>query len=250
MDLKNQYQQDFLWVTYFGVTKSEVKNDVETRISRCAERAYLDLNRTIRYRLSTTALNEMKKAGEGSDAEAFEDEKEKFRQAVREHLIKKIKVLLGKQDIERDWFDEKWHKPTCQRIMRLANDEDGLIKEGEHFTFGQAQKWVNMTLKNLLVMGIDDLRAIVPVMHVPLDSYIIKAASVKPKERIHESFDVKGLGVKRLSGTWSGLNNPKEYIEYQKRIRNMLGNGKYPIYWEGPAWIAQAKVEAEKNLSD
>lgn len=246
MDSKEQYQQDFLWATYFGVTREEVADNKEERISRCIDRAYLDLNRTIKYRLSSSTLDEMKKAGKKSEAEAFEAYKDKFREDVRGYLTTEIKCLIEKENVEKKWFDDEWHKPVCQRIAELANTRRGLIKEGNNFTFGQAQKWVNMTLKNLLVMGIDDMNATAPVMHVPLDSYIIEAAHVELGKKIHESFDVEGLGIPKLAETWSGLDDPIEYIEYQNMIRRSLGKNKYPIYWEGPAWIAQAKVEAEK----
>lgn len=246
MNSKEQYQQDFLWATYFGVTREEVANNDEERISRCIDRAYLDLNRTIKYRLSSSTLDEMKKAGKKSEAEAFEKDKMVFREDARNYLTAKIKSLLEMQSVEEDWFDDKWHKPVCQRIAELANTKRGLIKEGKNFTFGQAQKWVNMTLKNLLVMGIDKMNATVPVMHVPLDSYIIEAAHVPLGEKIHEPFDVEGLGIPKLAETWSGLDDSEKYIEYQKEIRKKLGENKYPIYWEGPAWIAQAKVKAEK----
>ena len=50
------------------------------------------------------------------------------------------------------------------------------------FTYGQAQKLVNMMLKYLYIYyqceGWDDLEKLRSFFHVPIDSYVLKAAFV------------------------------------------------------------------------
>ena len=99
-----------------------------------------------------------------------------FRDKVREYLGRQSESFFSKQVITEDWFDG-WHKLTCEKIQELANnDHPGLLKSGKSFTFGQSQKWVNMTLKYLLVMNVEGIERIAGFLHVPIDSYILKTA--------------------------------------------------------------------------
>lgn len=243
---QQDFQQDFLWFTYFGITKTEAAKD-ETReaaMRRCIERAYLDLSRTLNYTKSTTWLD-------GKEGKAWELRekyiclKRQFKQNVIQNLSAQIKELLVSAGAD---FDE-WHEKACDGICELAGTSDcgvDLFENGrESFTYGQAQKWVNMTLKNMLIMGLWEMEEVKKNMHIPLDSYIFKAAAVNNGESIHDGDEVKGLGVLNSLGKWSKITNYKEYRAYQKRIRDAVEKTdyKFPIDWEGPAWIAQAKEE-------
>lgn len=61
MEPLEQYQQDFLWAAYFGITGTEAIREPNKCVDKCIDCAYLDLNRTIHYRLSTAKLAEKKK---------------------------------------------------------------------------------------------------------------------------------------------------------------------------------------------
>lgn len=250
MDWQSDYQLDFFFTAYFGCTRAEVEKDRDLGIRRCVDRAYMDLNRTIKYRISTSKLDEMKRRGapekDRKDAQSFMDAKTGFRNAVRGYLVERINVLLKRDDVEEDWFDEDWHEPTCEEVMRIAKVASGdLLREGKPFTVGQAQKWVNMTLKYLIVMGIADC-GIAPVLHVPIDSYILEAASRTKGERIYEPLDARGLGIKAPVSEWSKLDEYEVYLDYQKDIRTAVQEVGHSdaISWEGAAWIAQLKAKS------
>lgn len=48
--------------------------------------------------------------------------------------------------------------------------------EGIEFYIGQAQKWVNMTLKYLYVLVPDVVEPFYNLLHIPLDNYIMDIA--------------------------------------------------------------------------
>ena len=240
-----QYREDFLWVAYFGITQTEATRDPELCIAKCIDRAYLDLNRTIHYRISVTKLSEMKKKSSDSkdkeDARAFEEQKKEFRDDVRTYLKGQIDQLLPMQSISKDWFDEKWHKATCEHIMKLANGCNSLELLDEPFSFGQAQKWVNMTLKYMLIMGLwPQMKDIVNYLHVPIDNYILRAAldELGMSGRVKRGGDQFYIFADGNKYPWSGIPEYRIYIDFQKALREAVGSGRLPIEWEGAAWIA------------
>jgi hypothetical protein len=75
------------------------------------------------------------------------------------------------------------------------------------FYVGQAQKWLNMTLKYIYVMGderVPSYDRFYGFGHVPIDNVIIgRFQEYKP----------------RRLGAWSRLNDYEEYLGYQQWIR-------------------------------
>lgn len=150
---------------------------------------------------------------------------------------------------DQEAFDT-WHKKKCNIIIDLIKTEksekyDYEIVKG--FTYGQAQKWLNMTLKylwlfNLLPAGLDE-----KLLHVPVDSYIIDAVKAEP------SSDIKyGLGQKCNIPSWSKWADPDKYKEYQNNIKTQVEQQfkeefTSPIEWEGKAWIEQAEKRNKKE---
>ena len=240
-------QDDFLWFSYFGITKDEAGRDRDLRISRCINRAYLDLSRTVRYSISTTDLEKMKSSKSEEDRDqalSFGKRKQRFLDEVKKDLSTKIYDLLVAnpanpaeyfEGIDRDG-SKSWHKAACDAIRDKANSPEGnllLLKPDHQFTYGQAQKWVNMSLKYLYMMGFDDMSHIERVIHVPVDSLIIDAAN--------------DLGVRWPSTSWSKLDNYPEYLTFQKKLRKIIqGSTERPLVWENHAWIEQARRRAEK----
>ena len=144
-------------------------------------------------------------------------------------------LLAHFEGIDRDG-SKSWHKAACDAIRDKANSPEGnllLLKPDHQFTYGQAQKWVNMSLKYLYMMGFDDMSHVEQVIHVPVDSLIIDAAN--------------DLGVRWPSTSWSKLDNYPEYLTFQKKLRKIIqGSTERPLVWENHAWIEQARRRAEK----
>ena len=240
----NKYREDFLWFSYFGVTKDDVKDNNERAIMACAERAYLDLSRTIKYTYSTSEIEAGKKSvdeNERNEMKAYSKWKESYKAYINRKITDEVLGLLNGKSI-----NDKWYKKILKFIVedngekvkrRLSAEKQkaltGISLLENPLSYGQSQKWVNMTIKNLLIMGIipTDDNEMLKEVHIPLDSYIFKRAKEELK-----------IGAPKT--VWSQLND-EEYYNYQKKISEVK---EIPIAWEGDAWINQAKAEKNKTI--
>lgn len=216
--MKYEKMLDFLLFGYFGCDGSD---GADTMRNRAAHRAYLDLARTVNYRLSTSQLAGKPK----KEAKAFCEQKKALVDSVCERLY----------PLPAGDFDA-WHQEKCGEICRMM-DDSGLL--GEPFTCGQAQKWVNMTLKYLWLMDLLPEEIKEESLHVPIDSFILQRLSKQVS-------DVTGSGetycYKHMA--WSAITEYTDYKDLQDEIRKITPN---PIRWEGEAWIAVAKMRAAKK---
>ena len=146
----------------------------------------------------------------------------------------------------------KWHSDVCKRIVDINCVIKGLEavdktkseveiskllghmdkKESRNvFTYGQAQKLVNMMLKYLYIYyqceGWDDLEKLRSFFHVPIDSYVLKAAFDR-----NDKYNEKA---------WSKFDDyEKDYMSCQKEIEEFVKEKKkYPndvFSWELTKW--------------
>lgn len=169
--------RDFYFYTLFGVPYNIAKElPAKDKIRLCSHRAYADLSRTIDYSRSSSWLEDHKKT---DTAKSFIAQKQAFKENVHNYLATRINQKLFSCTSKKD-FDE-WHKGCCTEIEKKAK-ESGLIKEGKMFSYGQAQKWVNMTLKYMDISGFWDqgeqqIAELRTFLHVPVDSYILEASA-------------------------------------------------------------------------
>ncbi len=207
---------DTLFFMFFGECIDNLdKKGLEEQAHICAVKAYRDVCRTIKY--------------DGTDSALIEEAKN----SVLAIISKSVKNL---QDDSID-FDE-WHRELCEKIKNSFNEIIGKAI----FHIGQAQKWVNMTLKYLRLMGID-FGDIDKNMHIPVDNYIIDAAAIPLGRKICEEMNIEGLGVTFQPGKpWSVCEDYDKYLEFQEEIRRCTG-GKQ-IEWEDKAWISMAIINA------
>lgn len=151
---------------------------------------------------------------------------------VCKKLIESIEKCPGKNAD----FDS-WHKSVCQQIESTMNNKKlELLKE--KFTFGQAQKWVNMTLKYLWLLDMLPKGISAEDLHVPIDSFILKALK---DDGISDISDKDGT-YKYKEEAWSRLTTDN-YDTIQKEIRKVAKKkeNNTPIEWESTAWIKVAK---------
>ncbi len=242
---KSDIRIDELYYFVFGISIDE--KDSDKKIEKCINKAYLDICRTIDYRLN-------------SDESKKDKEFEKLKISFIKEINDKLKSELGfidEKDLDRIDFDMR-HKKLTESIQsvskkykkkELFKEECEECKECTGLSIGQIAKLINMTLKYLRIMGeipceLDNY------LHVPIDDYIISAAKMPKDKKIHETFDVKGLGVS-INKKWSNIDEygsyesddvyGENYMSYQKQIRNSLKNsGMFPIEWESIAWMAEA----------
>lgn len=276
--MSKQISDDFLWFSYFGITKEDARSNCGAAILACINRAYRDVCRRLEYRYSVESLKNI-----DDDKRVFQNNKDKFladdkpdnkQSAVfllKDCICSLLKNLYCKAEYSRAAFD-LWHQNTCDSLIELANSlELNLFKYESFFSYGHAQKWVNLSLKNMFVMGLwHNLDGIEEYLHVTIDSYILKAAAKRKngneyalKECIapiehnddcyvsrctyyHEDKDSDG----KKSCPWSKMNK-NDYLRLQCDIKRAIDT-KFqrmtPFEWENKAWIEQAKIEnKEKN---
>ncbi len=124
---------------------------------------------------------------------------------------------------------DKWHEQLC-RILQSKGNDGG-------FTFGHAQKLVNMTMKYLyLLHGVmpecvycRTAADLAKQLHVPVDRTIL--AEVQ-----------KQLGIRPYCTAWSKSEDYDAYLQYQQDIRAAVLKTDYaaPIAWEFDVWNADA----------
>ena len=230
---KNTYSEDFYWFVIFKIKKSEAAENENLALERCIRTAYLDSCRHIDYLYSGSEIDKMRKRDSSEEekdwADSFIEAKDSFINSCAEQIKAAINVLIS--DGGPVNFDD-WHKNLCKDGLAEA-PETVFGDKGSGMTIGQRQKWINMTIKYMLLMGFwdDVLKPYMEYIHVPLDSYIIKTAKTTGKN---------GLGIQMSIPEWNNINDyENEYFEFQKCIRNECKNTT-PIQWEWYAWLNSA----------
>ena len=125
------------------------------------------------------------------------------RKAVTELLYKRIKAVG--ESIEN--FDE-WHKTLSRELKKTYSE----------LTYGQIQKWINMTIKYLVVLSDVGVNGIPPFFvidnaaffHAPIDSYVLHYLEVDE--------------------VWSTIPTYDRYINIRKRITFMDEYKKWPVF--------------------
>ncbi|MDO8587334.1 MAG: hypothetical protein Q7T82_09865 [Armatimonadota bacterium] len=109
----------------------------------------------------------------------------------------------GKSTVDSQEAFDDWHKNICQTLATVFR------KYGyEHFFVGQAQKWINMTLKYIFTMGeerVQGFAGLYGYCHVPIDNIILNA--------------LMEHGFPGLPCSWSRLDDYDLYLEHQKWVR-------------------------------
>ena len=137
------------------------------------------------------------------------------REECAEMLLKKISENYRTINTTKAFDD--FAKSCCNSIVNIFHDKYGI----EDYTYGNAQKWLNMTFKYMLSAdNMDYDLKVFEVCHIPIDSIIMN----KAKER---------LSVEPLSCAWSNCNNWEEIQRYQDSIRNA---DEIPLLWEIKNW--------------
>ena len=90
-----------------------------------------------------------------------------------------------------------------------------LNSPGYKLTIGQAQKWINMTLKNLLILGdkrISQITLNYKYFHIPIDNII------------QDRFQISPYFLRKRFPVWSQIPDYENYLEYQKEVRKTFKN--------------------------
>lgn len=182
---------DFLKYVYFG--------DFSNPIEAASRRAYLDMNRTLRLKPLPDDVRLM------------------LRRKVNSIFAEELSKLSLKEIPNQDSFDS-WHQNVSNQMRKIYLDNGGV------FTYGHAQKWLNMTIKYLYMLEATSFDEVFEYLHVPLDNYVFDIAS-------------SNLGLERPKQPWSRWDDyDHQYLAYQKAIRERISEGS-PLRWEFRYWL-------------
>ena len=238
---------DTLLYFALGVT---LQDSLETVVTKIVDKAFRDAT-------NQGAFNALLKD---------EDVKNRAKEAVRKAKKKLIKALINYK--RQGGGFQKWHDDTCDIVLRQFIDENVTP-----FSFGNAQKAVNMSMKYLYLLSyfkdypninselkrlLEAVMADANQLHMPIDSYILDALV---KKEIITSEDVTLKGKKTRINKFSEYVRPSEYIkswstwnrdDYDKiaQIIAQRLDGLIPIEWEEENWIEQAKKRRNKEETE
>jgi hypothetical protein len=188
--LTNQNKEDFWIRCLLGSGKGE------EFFTLSINRAYRDLNRTIH--------------GLGSiEPDRVKSNHFQLTEQVRESVNCLMNVTFDNQE----QFDVK-HQKECETLVEKFNQ---FYSGNPKLHIGQAQKWINMSLKYISALGserhngnLDNYQ----FFHIPIDN-IIQEKLLK-----HEITPIKTK--------WSRINDYGIYLQYQNKVREFF-IGKIPL---------------------
>lgn len=143
---------------------------------------------------------------------------------------------------------EEWHKSTCEGLCK-KHSKVCLNEKDPFFRYGNAQKWVNMTMKYLWMLGLLDDAVDYKKLHIPIDSFIIDALWNDDKIE----FPLKSENVNRSKK----YAKPSDYVigwsrwyksDYLCKFRKSISSDGFSLEWENDAWIRQAEKRKKADL--
>lgn len=194
---------NYLVYLYFGPEKD--------LLAGCIQRAYRDFNRTLHGMGSFDNADEVKNKAVQLLAGSLHD----------------LQSVSGNQ-MSYPLFDQ-WHRSTCDGLISLYENA------GFHLYVGQAQKWVNMTLKYIFTVGeerISGFGFVYPFCHVPFDNILLS--------------QLEKFNFPLLNCAWSRLDDYSEYLSRQEWIRQYFSIA--PLDVEFLLWLdKEIPLEYIKN---
>ena len=151
-------QRRSLIAFYFGTTVATADVTSEEAIDGAARRAYPDLRRTLWG------------FGNHPERNVLVD----WTLSSPNDFVNSLAVVTSQED-----FDSK-HEEWCTTTFEQFTEYEHPTRDFT-FQYGQAQKWLNMTLKYLAVLNHPEVQRIYRYLHVPVDHYVIETAA---KEKI------------------------------------------------------------------
>jgi hypothetical protein len=206
---RSQYE-DFLIQLVYGSSDDYLQG--------CLKSAYLDVCRT---------LHEFGKHGKKKEIL-----KESYSTLTKQ--LQKLKKSADEADQES--FD-KWHRDTSESIIKIFLD-----KNFNSIRYGQTQKWINMTLKNIFVCGptrISGYKGIYKFCHMPIDNIILDV--------LQKNGDLQKMVMINRQEAWSKWECDK-YIEFQKALKEHFNNQPL-LNVEFHLWLKGKELERSKYIS-
>lgn len=254
----NQNALDFLVFSQFSFSLDNLKKQKGDAIARrVIERAYRDASSHV-----LSILPKQKKSTEEKTAIAA------LHSSAVDLILSSLNRLCSPEN-KFPYAYDVWHDAVCLNLNRLYQDfisrsglRWGTNSNGTalRFSYGIAQKWINMTMKYMVVTA--DLCAMLggdwsesafftqygsaitarqQSFHAPVDRYIINAAWAQSEEIT--------LPLKENADRKRSYRTPAEYVKpwsrwergeykaFRKTLAQQLPAGMTPLDWEARAWI-------------
>ena len=230
-----QALMDFLIYSYFKIIPKAIYGDSREpdystyRIKKAIMKAYEDATNEGAYNTL------FKKTIEAGKLKQLKSASERAKNDSAEFLFSQIQKLSA---LASNY--EEWHKNTCEELCKKYSEV--CLNENEpFFTYGNAQKWVNMTMKYLWLLDRLPEGLTAKSLHVPIDSFILEKLREENVDEIRRDGDT----YKYKGKSWSQLDDYDVYLDIQAKIGQIAGKA-FPIEWEGPAWMDAAKTRSSK----
>lgn len=215
--LREKEAKAFFLYAYFGILSEPHGELKETRYSacvKCAYRAYLDMCRTLNVKQDDLSFAK------------------RYCKSIASKMINSHSVNEMKNNAYSIFYDDK-DQLRATELEEFLSKSKRKVRNDKVFYYGQAQKWINMTIKYLWLIGLIDDSA-TEDLDVPVDRFILQEIPNEKKSSIP-------------SVPWSVL----EKDEY-KRIKKVIDEcsssiNQVPISWECDAWINKAATEASRD---
>lgn len=250
---------NFLLFSYFKITLDDNANDI---LDKVIIKAYKDATQQGAFNKYLT---------DNIKAQIASKSNEKGENILKNEFNKfdNLKNISTQKDFNT------WHEKTCKELVGSYNDINKSPNNDEGFTFGNAQKWVNMTIKYIYLLNTvfsnikgeennfsktygNIIDGISSYIHIPIDNYIIEAVwdmdkIPLPVPEIKEKLPKKGNGKGKYNSekykSWSKMDDKEyknNYIEFQNKLKANI-ESQTPIEWENQRWIEIAKRRANKE---
>jgi hypothetical protein len=195
-------------------------------LDRCITHAYRDMNRTLQ---GIGQIKDKRRAASICD---------EGKELVRRHVIALAAKAAPETAPELHSHFDAWHSAACLELISFYNKAlSGLTPARTHF--GQAQKWINMTIKYCWVCwdGLPEgLGPWYPAAHVPVDELILSVVVEY------------GAVPDRPCSVWSRWDDEQEYLTFQKKLREIaMKNHTSPLELEFEWWLDRHR-RAASNL--
>ncbi len=247
--------QKFLWYSLFSKSYDKLAGDHDYALKICARRAYRDMNRTLKFYSNKNkqkdfqdevfAHNAYRDKNQTLKDASDKKKREDFRDEICAIIITGIEKLL--MCCDKAEFDCK-HSEICTEIIAAAKDANILKQRNnceEVFYYGQAQKWLNMTMKYMRIMGFwtDELKPLGSYLHVPVDNIIMQEASdIGVKLPRTDGSSGKYSDATLPWSKWESDNYKTFQNELQSRLKEVSPQ-ELPMEWESRVWAGAEKDE-------
>lgn len=235
-----QILRDFLVYSYFGIVPEHIygKNSFKKLSgddynTYCTKRAIMVAYRDATNQGAYNALFKKELADEKLD-----EKSEAARKEAAEFLLNELHGLNDVSDFEQ------WHARVCSGIKERYGEVNHNGKS--FFTYGNAQKWVNMTMKYLWLLGLLNNTVDCEKLHIPIDSFII--------DTMWSEHCVK-LPLKCGKKRERNYTKPSDHVigwsQWDYKMYEDFRSGlpeKYSLCWENDAWIEQAEKRKKADL--